>query len=216
MVDFYKSLLGSLDNRNHCNPVVFQAGAVLSREDSDSLIAPVSNDEIKRALWSIDSEKSPGLDGFNSFFFKKTWGIVGNEICQAVQEFFSTGKLLKQISCAILVVLPEKPNAEHLNDFRPISCCTVLYKIISKVLCVCLSSVLPRLIAKNQCAFIHGRKIIDNILIAHELVRNNHRGSAKANCALKIDIRKDSVAWDFVEEVLHGLLFPAQFIVWIM
>lgn len=77
----------------------------------------------------------------------------------------------------------------------------------------CLAS----LISWNQCAFIKGRRIVDNVLLAQELVKNYHRDSERPRCALKLDIMKafDSVNWDFVLRVLHAVYIPKVSISWI-
>ncbi|XP_071723980.1 uncharacterized protein [Rutidosis leptorrhynchoides] len=80
------------------------------------------------------------------------------------------------------------------------------------------SSVLPSLISPLQYAFVAGRSIIDNVLVAHELVRSYHKDLGEFFCACKIDLKKayDSVQWDLVEEVLLGLQFLLRFIGWVM
>lgn len=57
---------------------------LVSVTDWDSLCSIALREEIKEALWSINDNKSPGPDGFNSVFFKKAWSIVGKEICMVV------------------------------------------------------------------------------------------------------------------------------------
>jgi len=71
-----------------------QSGPCLG-DDFLSLLAPVSSTVIKKALFSIGNDKAPGPDGFSSLFFKKSWDVVGGGFCAAVQDFFSSGKLLK-------------------------------------------------------------------------------------------------------------------------
>ena len=85
-----------------------------------------SKQEIKDALWSVKDDKSPGPDGFNSYFFKKTWGIVGKEICMAIHDYFKYGMLLKQANSTSITLIPKVVNPQSLNDFRPTSCCNVI------------------------------------------------------------------------------------------
>ena len=78
--------------------------------------------------------KAPGSDGMSSFFFQKYWHIVGNSISNAVLSVLNSGKILRKINLTYLSLIPKKKNPEKLSDYRPISLCNVLYKIISKVL----------------------------------------------------------------------------------
>ena len=90
---------------------------------------------------------------------------------------------------------PKVATPVGLNDYRPIACCTVLYKVITKVLATILSQILPPLISQCQSAFVLGRSIVDSVLLAHELVRNYHREAHVPSFALKIYLRK---AYDLV------------------
>lgn len=90
------------------------------------LIRPVTREEVKKALWSINSTKSPGPDGYGSDFIKATWTITGGDISAAVMEFFETGKLLKQLNSTVLALIPKTENACNAGQYRPIACCNVL------------------------------------------------------------------------------------------
>lgn len=56
-----------------------------------------------------------------------------------------------------------------MAQFRMISICNVSYKIISKILCQRLKNVLPERISETQAAFVAGKQITDNIMIAKEI-----------------------------------------------
>lgn len=105
-----------------------------------------------------------------------------------------------------------------VGDFRPIACCNVIYKVISKVISNRLAKVLDRIIEKSQSAFVGGRLITDNIHLVENLMRHYERKRIYPRCVLKMDLRKayDSVDWTFLESVLMGLQFPARFVRWIM
>lgn len=85
-------------------------------------------------------------DGYNAFFFKKTRPIIEEEVTKAVVEFFTSTEMYRAINCTTTTLIPKVKNPSTIKEFRPISCCTVLYKIISKVLTSRLQGVMEDLI----------------------------------------------------------------------
>lgn len=73
---------------------------------------------------------------------------------------------------------------------RSIACCTIILRIISKVLAVRLFLVLDRIVSKNQSGFVKWRYIGDNIFMAHDLASNYYIDKGTPSCAIKIDFRK--------------------------
>lgn len=74
---------------------------------------------------------------------------------------------------------------------------------------------LPNIIAKEQSAFVPGRLITDNVLIAYECMRTIRKQKAKTHFfALKIDMTKayDRVEWSYLEKVLQKLGFARAWI----
>ncbi|KAG7560295.1 Reverse transcriptase domain [Arabidopsis thaliana x Arabidopsis arenosa] len=188
-----------------------------SETDQAMLTREVSAEEITKVLFSMPNDKSPGPDGYTSEFYKATWDIIGREFVLAVQSFFATGFLPKGINSTILALIPKKSEAKEMRDYRPISCCNVIYKVISKIIANRLKILLPKFIAGNQSAFVKDRLLIENLLLATELVKDYHKDSISTRCAIKIDISKafDSVQWPFLINVLVAMQFPPVFIHWI-
>lgn len=100
-----------------------------------------------------------------------------------------------------------------MSDYRPISLCTISYKIISKILVMRLKSCLGMIISENQAAFVPGRNISDHVLVAHELL---HAIKSKKDCAenflaIKTDISKayDRVEWSFFKQAMEGMGFDS-------
>lgn len=129
-------------------------------------------------------------------------------------EFFRTGKLLKAINATSITLIPKVKSPTHVSDYRPISCCSVIYKCITKLLCEKLRLVLPSLVSETQGAFVSGRSILHNILLCQDIVRI-YKGSQKQKCCMmKIDLQKAyiTVCWEFLEDMMKGLHFPDKFI----
>ncbi|GKD38215.1 RNA-directed DNA polymerase, eukaryota, reverse transcriptase zinc-binding domain protein [Tanacetum coccineum] len=113
-------------------------------------------------------------------FFKRAWSIIGKDVCMAVKEFFHSDKILKEINSTLIALVPKIQTQFNLlvpkiqtplkvSDFRPIACCNVIYKCISKVVTERIKGCLDKLVSKNQCAFVSNRHIQDNIMLAQEL-----------------------------------------------
>ncbi|GJY93983.1 RNA-directed DNA polymerase, eukaryota, reverse transcriptase zinc-binding domain protein [Tanacetum coccineum] len=64
----------------------------VSDSSNEKMTRPVTDEEIKRAMFDIGNDKSPGLDGFTSVFFKRSWNVVGQDVCNAIRELFRNGK----------------------------------------------------------------------------------------------------------------------------
>ena len=111
-------------------------------------------------------------------------------------------------------------NPTSLKHYRPISLCTTVYKIITKVLADKLKQVLHFCISKNQSAFILGRQILDNIMISHEFLyylKNKMLGK-DSFMSMKLDMSKayDRVEWRFLEAVMRKMGFNDKWRRWIM
>ena len=186
-------------------------------EVSDGFCKQFTSQEIKDAFFSLPSNKASGPDGYTSEFFKVTWSIIGPEVSQAVLEFFSSGSLLKQWNATTMVLIPKITNASSTADFRPISCLNTVYKVISKLLATRLKSILPQIISQAQSAFMPGRLLAENVMLATDLVQGYNRANTTPRAMLKVDLRKafDTLRWDFIIGTLKALSIPNKFIRWV-
>lgn len=214
-VDFYKSLMGTAaSSLLDVSRLVMRNGPCLSHVQQKDLCANVTEAEIYEGLNAIGDCKAPGIDGFNALFFKRSWHIIKKDVCEAVKEFFDTGILYKAINCATLILLPKVANPDTVKDYRPIACCKILYKLIAKVITGRMQKVMNHIISDSQAGFIPRRRIADNIILAHELVKSYNMKHISPRCMIKMDLQKayDSVEWIYLEQVLEGLDFPKKFI----
>uniref|UniRef100_A0A803P4K7 Reverse transcriptase domain-containing protein n=1 Tax=Cannabis sativa TaxID=3483 RepID=A0A803P4K7_CANSA len=184
----------------------------LTMEQQLQLLRPFTQKEIKTTFFSIPSSKSPGPDGFGSGFFRSCWAEIGQEVSRAIAHFFETGLLPSNLNHTAISLVLKVKNPSKAVDFRPIACCSTIYKCISKLLCLRLSEVLPTLVHQNQGAFVNGRYIAHNVLIFQDLIKDYGRKNVSARCAIKIDLSKayDTADWGFLEDLLKAYCFPSR------
>ncbi|GKD11499.1 hypothetical protein Tco_1195906 [Tanacetum coccineum] len=89
-----------------------------------------------------------------------------------------------------MALIPKVRSPARVTDYRPISCCNVLFKCISKIIANRIKESLKDLVCPNQSAFVPGRCISDNILLTQELMHNYHLDRGSPRCAFKVDIQK--------------------------
>ncbi|KAL0394851.1 UNVERIFIED_CONTAM: hypothetical protein Slati_4451300 [Sesamum latifolium] len=129
-IAYYQTLLGG-DRRARMIDLCYLrpwARYLINEDDATQLIRRVNPDEVKQAVFDIAEDKAPGPDRYSSGFFKAAWPVVRKEVTRAILEFFASGRLLKQVNATLLSLIPKVQNPTLVAEFRPISCCNVLYK----------------------------------------------------------------------------------------
>jgi hypothetical protein len=120
------------------------------------------------------------------------------------------------INDTFISLIPKFKNPIRITEYRPISLCNVLYKLIAKVLANRMKKVLPLIISPNQSAFVPGRLITDNVLVAFEVLHtmDTRLKGGTGYIALKLDMSKayDRVEWDYLETIMLKLGFAARWV----
>ncbi|XP_025625104.1 uncharacterized protein [Arachis hypogaea] len=98
----------------------------LSREAIESLTRDVSKEEVRKMIMGINYFKAPGTDGFQAFFFKKYWEVVGTEVWELVKKAFAGFDLDSALFDTLVVLIPKVDNPSRMKEFRPINLCNVI------------------------------------------------------------------------------------------
>lgn len=94
------------------------------------LLAPFSHDEIKKALFQIGDSKAPGPDGMHAVFYKRFWELLGDDLVKEVLAAVNSAEIPEGWNDTTIVLIPKVNNPTLVSQFRPISLCNVVYKVI--------------------------------------------------------------------------------------
>ncbi len=145
---------------------------VINEDLNNQLLKDFTSSEVSQSLKQMYPTKAPSSDGMSAIFYQTYWEIVGLEVTHAVLSILHSGYMLRKINYTHIALVPKIKNPEKISDFRPISLCNVIYKIVSKILANRLKRVLPLVVSESQSAFVPGRLITDNVLVAFEVMHS--------------------------------------------
>ncbi|PKI37422.1 hypothetical protein CRG98_042208 [Punica granatum] len=191
----------------------------LDSSQSASFLHPILPDEITDAFFTLKPYKSPGPDGLHACFYQSCWDIIGTSVQQAVLQFFESFVLPEGANNTLITLILKTSSPETIFQYRPISLCNTIYKIISKILVRRLRPHLSDLISPFQCSFIPGRRASDNVILLREIIHSFRRQKGKQRSfVLKLDLEKafDRLKWNVIRKVLHHFGLPEQWSQWIM
>ena len=183
--------------------------SAISEEDAGLLDRDFQASEVRLALDQMIPLTAPGPDGMSPIFYKSFWHIVGRDVTSMALNALNSGVVPESLNSTFIALIPKVKHPKKVADFHPIRLCNVVYKLISKVLVDRLKKFLASAIPETQSAFLSGRLISDNVLVAFETL---HYLKRKTNgkvdqMALKLDMSKvyDRVEWEFLEQAIRHL-----------
>ena len=164
-VGYFCNLFKSASTSNF-DPLLHGIEPKVTAQMNVELIWPFSALEVKQSLKQMKPLKAPGPDGMPPLFFKSYWSIVGNDVIEAALSVLNNGVMPANINHTFISLIPKINAPTNPKDFRPISLCNFIYKIISKTIANRLKKIIPKLVSETQSAFMSERLISENILIA--------------------------------------------------
>ena len=189
----------------------------LSSENKNKLEGELTEREILTALKKMKNNKSPGIDGFTSEFFKFFYTDIKIFIKRAINEGYLEGKLSISQRQGLITCLPkgDKPRL-YLKNWRPITLLNVIYKIASGCIAERIKSVLTDLISEDQTGFISGRYIGENTRLIYDTLHITDELDIPG-LLLIVDFEKafDSISWKFINHTLNFLNFGDSIIRWV-
>ena len=122
---------------------------MVTEEMNQELIKEIYEEEIRYSIHSFLKGKSLGLDGFTVEFYIGFYDLIKKDILEVMRESQELGKVPGSLNSTFFTLIPKKQKLQSFDEFGPISCCNMIYKIISMVLALRIKIVLSEIIAEE-------------------------------------------------------------------
>ena len=187
----------------------------LTKEQRETLDARLQDEEIEKAVFQLNKDKSPGLDGLPAEFYQQYWFLI-KELYLAFIRAVKTRLIPKPKNTSVIkLIYKNKGEIFLLANYRPISLMNVDIKILCKTLANRLIPILPDVIHKSQTA-VYGRRIDHTIHLIRDLIDLANKEDDTA-AFIFIDQEKafDRVNHNFLFKVMKSFGIGDNFINWI-
>ena len=198
---------------------LYSSYSSLTEEERTILAAPILEDEFRHGLSALKPFKAPRSDGLHVGFFQYFWNDVKKSVCMEVSKIFDSRVIPDFLNETLISLFPKCSSPESLSNFRPISICNTIYKVVTKIIVGRIRPFLDKLISPNQTAFVPGRWGLDNVVVAQELIHSLDKKKGRVGfMAIKVDLVKayDCLEWSFIRKILQVFCFPNEIIKLIM
>ena len=165
--EYYQALFSS-SAPSDFDEVLSKVQPSVTEDMNSMLLWQFDKEEVEVALKQMASITAPGPDGMPPLFFQSFWSTVDVDVCSAVLDCLQNCKIPTDINRTHIVLIPKIKSPERITEYRLISLCSVIYKLVSNVLANWLKSILLLVISENQSVVQAGRVITNNILMAFE------------------------------------------------
>ncbi|XP_042028450.1 uncharacterized protein LOC121775434 [Salvia splendens] len=143
-----------------------------------------TTEDVRAALFEMKPWKAPGVDGIQT----------------------EGGDMNARMNQTIICLIPKSEVSKSLSQFRLISLCNVMYKLVTKTIATRLKKLMSVIVRPTESSFVAERHITDNIVIAQEAIHSMRSMKGKHGVmALKVDLEKsyDRVSWAFLYDTLN-------------
>ena len=147
-INYYQELFMSFQPSN-LDAAVVDIPRTITEEVNAWLEAKYIREEVEWALKQMEPLKAPGPNGLSSLFFQKYWQDVGDDVSQAVLHYLNIVSFPSSLNHTFIILIPKVKSSIRVFEYRPISLCNILYKLVSKVVANRLKQVLSNLISES-------------------------------------------------------------------
>ena len=133
--NFYKKLFGYEQKLDiHLEDSFWEPDEMISIAENEMLDAPLTEEEIKSAIFGSYADGAPGPDGFPFLFYQRFWDLIKLDFMALVDAFNGNELDIARLNYVILTLIPKEENATEMKKFRPVALINCSFKIFSKAL----------------------------------------------------------------------------------
>ena len=214
VVSFYQKLFTS-SNPRHKNVSDYVASSDLqqiSPELSAELDCPLDEAELDSIVKNLSPNKTPGMDGLSSEFYKTFWDVLKPLLIQVYNAAIESHTLTPSMRIGIVSLIPKPKSVQELNyikNWRPITLLNNDYKILTHVIKNRILKAVPHIISNVQSGFQAGRSTSDNLILMYLVMEHFQNHPEDEGLLLQVDFEKafDSVEHVFLFETLESMGF---------
>lgn len=214
---YYRNLFGpSASPITNLDPNCWSPEEMVEPHENEILSQSFSEEEIKKAVMTMEKNTAPGPDHMPIEFFQACWSIIKDDILMMFADFSNHNLDIGRLNYGTISLIPKVKEANIIQQYRSICLLNVIYKIFTKALMLRVENVLERIINRSQTAFLKGRNIMDGVMCLHEILHDT-KARKKDGIILKLDFEKayDKINWDFIMECLKQRGFCEKWCKWI-
>jgi hypothetical protein len=172
--------------------------------------------EMRAAIFQMEHNQAPSLDGFPSEFYQVFWDLIKDDLMALFADFHQGSLKLNRLNFGMIILLPKKKDAKVIKQYRLICLLNISFKIFMKVATNRLTTIAEKIISPTQTAFLPSRNIMEGAVILHETTHELH-SKKQDGIIFKIDFEKayDKVKWSFLQQTLRMKGFSQQWCTWV-
>jgi hypothetical protein len=144
----------------------------ITEELNKDLMERVTDTKIFDTLSAFQKSKSPGLDGMPVEFYLSFYDFLKEDIPKVVLESQESGWIFGPLNKTFLALIRSRPCLPPSLIYRPISCCNLIYKLISKIIANRIKPILSNYISEEQFGFLFKQQIHDAMSLAQEAMHS--------------------------------------------
>jgi hypothetical protein len=123
--------------------------------------------------------KSPRSNGFLVEFFTRSFDLIKKDLLLMVKESQCSINVLRSMNSTFICLIPKKRECHSFEDYQPISCYNLVYKLITKIIAIRIKLMLSEIIGEEQFGFLINRQIHDEVILAQEFIHSANRSKDK-------------------------------------